>query len=59
MKRINGVDAWQLLGVAAIVTGAGMVYLPAAPITLGVGLILYAEGRRSQDDDRSDDHPGR
>lgn len=59
MKRINGVDAWQLLGVAAIVTGAGMIYLPAAPITFGVGLILYAEGRRSQDDDRSDSRSGR
>lgn len=29
-----------LIGLAAITTGAGMVYLPAAPIVGGSGLIL-------------------
>lgn len=59
MKWINRVDAWQLLGVAAIVIGVGMVYLPAAAITFGVGMILYAEGRKAEDDDRSNGRSGR
>lgn len=50
MKWLRRVDGWQLLGVAAIVSGVWLVFPPAALVLGGVGLVLWAEGRKGDGD---------
>lgn len=49
MKRLA-----ELVGLAAIVVGVGVIYLPAAIIAAGAGLVLWAQGV-NDDSTRDDD----
>jgi len=55
--RLPTATALESLGLMLIVVGAGMIYLPAAFIILGIGLLIASLGVPHDVSDQRDSNP--